>query len=790
MNQSPNTTMDQLKKRIHELEKAEQSLREREFFLRSLLDAIPVPVFYKDTSGRYMGFNKRFETFLEKTRDQLVGKTVFEVHQAELAEIYHEKDMEVFQGGGVQEYEFRMKNHDGFFRETVFHKAAFRDSSGNVAGLVGVISDITERKAAETALREKEERCRTLANNIPDIIYSLDAEGRIVTVNKPSFERYGYREQDIKGKPFLDFIHPEDHEMVIKSFFQALEQRRTITKDLQFRIVAENGSIHWMELNSRAGFDQNGNYAGESGVLRDITDRKQVSEKIQRYEFIANTASEYMTLINRRHCLEAANDAYCRAHGLSGADIIGRPLVNIWGEAIYRKQIRPYLDRCFAGETVHYEACFPFKGDREQRFYQVGMYPYRAEPGGPVTYAAVVTFDITGRKQAEEEKAKLEHQLHQAQKMESIGRLAGGVAHDFNNMIGVILANTEMALDETGPDHPAFPCIEDIKTAALRSSGLTRQLLAFARKQTISPRMIDLNDTIGGMLKMLQRLIGENIELGWRPGDHLWPVKMDPSQIDQILANLCVNARDAIDGHGNVVIETRNEIFNETYCDDHPGFFPGRFVLLAVSDNGSGMDKDTLANVFEPFFTTKEPGKGTGMGLATIYGIVKQNNGFINVYSEPGHGTTFKIYLPRHSANPPTSRETGEEEPARPGHETILLVEDEIMYLQIIKRSLLKLGYKVLTADTPGEAMNVAAQYEGNIHLLMTDVVMPEMNGRALAKKIMTLYPDIKSLFMSGYTADVIAHQGILDPGVQFIHKPFSIKDLAAKVRAAMDEGN
>ncbi|MCA1786415.1 MAG: PAS domain S-box protein, partial [Desulfobacteraceae bacterium] len=267
-----------------------------------------------------------------------------------------------------------------------------------------------------------------------------------------------------------------------------------------------------------------------------------------------------------------------------------------------------------------------------------------AEGPDGTTVCRVVLNDITERKQAEAEREKLQAQFTQAQKMESVGRLAGGVAHDFNNMLGIILGHTELALLKTDENNALVSDLNEIQKAAQRSANITKQLLAFARKDIISPKQIDLNDTVVSMLKMLRRLIGEDIDLAWQPGAHLWPVKMDPTQIDQILANLCVNARDAIEGVGKLTIETGKKTFDQEYCNDHPGFIPGDFVLLAVSDNGSGMDKDTLKNLFEPFFTTKEVGKGTGLGLATLYGIVKQNNGFINVYSEPGQGSTFKIY--------------------------------------------------------------------------------------------------------------------------------------------------
>jgi CheY-like chemotaxis protein len=371
--------------------------------------------------------------------------------------------------------------------------------------------------------------------------------------------------------------------------------------------------------------------------------------------------------------------------------------------------------------------------------------------------------------------------------MESVGRLAGGVAHDFNNMLGVIIGHADLAVAQLPPDQPVQASLTEIREAAVRSANLTRQLLAFARKQIIEPKVLDLNETVEGMLKMLHRLIGEDVQLNWQPGLKLWPVNVDPSQVDQILANLCVNARDAIAGVGKVFIETGNSTFDEAFCAIHPDFVPGDYVRLFVSDSGCGLDTHTLSHLFEPFFTTKDPGKGTGLGLATVYGIVKQNKGLINVYSEPGHGTTFKIYLPRHAGE---VAEMQKQDPAQPdahGAETILLVEDEPNVLIVATTMLKKLGYTVLVADAPDKALCLARDHVGPIHLLITDVIMPGMDGQSLAKELHALYPRLHRLFMSGYTADVIAHHGVLDKGVHFIQKPFDIKALAAKIRDVLD---
>jgi PAS domain S-box-containing protein len=395
--------------------------------------------------------------------------------------------------------------------------------------------------------------------------------------------------------------------------------------------------------------------------------------------------------------------------------------------------------------------------------------------------------DITERKRAETEKIRLEAQLRQAQKMESVGRLAGGVAHDFNNMLSVILGNAELALDESAPGHPVRAFLQEISAAAGRSADLTRQLLAFARKQAIVPKVLDLDATVEGMLKMLRRLIGEEIALAWLPGTATWPVRLDPSQVDQVLANLCVNARDAIAGVGTVTIQTSNASLDEAWCNAHAQGVPGDYVMISVSDNGSGMDRDTTERLFEPFFTTKEEGRGTGLGLATVYGIVSQNNGIIDVQSERGVGSTFRIYLPRHAGELEEPEKGPTDGPARMNSETVLLVEDERAVLNMVKTMLQKIGYSVLSASKPGEAIRLAERHDGEIHLLVTDVIMPEMNGRELSRKLCARHPRLKCLFTSGYTADIMTHHDVLDEGVDFLQKPYSMSALAAKVRAVLD---
>lgn len=387
--------------------------------------------------------------------------------------------------------------------------------------------------------------------------------------------------------------------------------------------------------------------------------------------------------------------------------------------------------------------------------------------------------------QAERERQRIEQQLRQAQKMEAIGRLAGGVAHDYNNMINVIMGYAELALERVDASSPLHRDLTQILEAARRSMEITRQLLAFARCQTVAPRVVDLNREVQGLLKMLQRLIGEAIELHWHPGVDAGLITIDPSQIDQILVNLCINARDAIDGVGTIVLETGHITFDEEYCHRHPACVPGEYTFLAISDNGAGMDSDLLKHIFEPFFTTKERGKGTGLGLATVYGIVTQNGGFINADSEPEHGSTFRLYFPRHhgTATPRDSDQALDLPPPR--GETLLVVEDEPHILELARRILTQRGYTVCTADSPREALDLARQ-RTRIDLLLTDVVLPKMNGRELARRIQALHPTISILYMSGYTDNIIAKHGVLDKGILLLQKPFSQRQLIAKVHQAL----
>ena len=528
-----------------------------------------------------------------------------------------------------------------------------------------------------------------------------------------------------------------------------------------------------------------GLYSTQRKRREQLLERRQAEEKLRKLSQAVEQSPALIVITDRSGDIEYVNPAFCAVTGYLAEDIMGQNPRFLKTGQTSAEAYQHLWETITGGETWQGEFCNR-KKNGELIWGSACIAPVY-DNHGTITHFVAIEEDISERKRQEDEKTKLEDQLQQAQKMEAVGRLAGGVAHDFNNMLTVILGHANLALMKIDSTQPLHINLEEIRKAAERSAGLTRQLLAFARKQTIAPKVLDVNEAVVGTINMLQRLLGEDIHLTWQPGGNLWQVKVDPSQIDQILANLCVNARDAIANIGKITIATGNCTFDSSYCAINLDARPGEYVRIAVSDDGSGMDKETLSHIFEPFFTTKGVGKGTGLGLATVYGIVRQNNGFINVYSEPGIGTKFTIYLPRHEGNLELAKNEGVPGPGLYGSETILLVEDEPAILTMTAIMLENLGYTVLVSNSPEEAIHLTREQAGKIDLLITDVIMPEMNGRDLARELLSFCPSLKSLYMSGYTSNVIAHHGVLEEGFNFIEKPFSMSDLAAKVRHVLD---
>jgi PAS domain S-box-containing protein len=655
--------------------------------------------------------------------------------------------------------------------------------------LIGkILSDHVARYEYVASLRESEERFTRAMEASKDGLWDWNIEAGEVYYSPGYQTMLGYAPGELPGslETWRNLVHPEDLPRTSHAVRQCLDGSSD-DYEVEFRMLARDGQWRWILARGKVvARDVEGRARRMVGTHTDLTISKTseqtLRESEERYRTLFNDIQDGVYRSTHAGRFVEVNPAMIRMLGYRSREEV--LAIDIKKELYFAPDDR---DSLFLDTGQQKVETFRLRRRDGSEIWVEDHGRYVHDAQGNVLFHEGILRDITERVLAEQEREKLHAQLIQAQKMESVGRLAGGVAHDFNNMLGAILGYTELALEQVAATHPLHESLVEIQKAAQRSSDLTRQLLAFARKQTVAPRVLDLNETVSGMLQMLRRLIGENIELTWAPGTSVWPVRMDPSQIDQILANLCVNARDAIGGVGEVIIETENATFDEFYCVRHEGFVRGDYVQLSVSDNGSGMDRETQEHLFEPFYTTKVVGQGTGLGLATVYGAVKQNDGFINVYSEPGKGTTFKIYLPRYvgDGGEPVV-ESAVLEPKHSDQETILLVEDEPAILKMTQTMLEKMEYRVLASGNPVAAIELARQYAGEIHLLITDVVMPEMNGRDLATHLLTLYPGLKRLFMSGYTADVIAHHGVLEEGVHFIQKPFSRKELAARIREAL----
>jgi two-component system, cell cycle sensor histidine kinase and response regulator CckA len=643
---------------------------------------------------------------------------------------------------------------------------------------------LREKERVEAELRESEKRYRRLFESAKDGILILDAEtGKVVDVNPFLLSLLGYSYDAMAGQHLWELGVFKDI-AASKEAFKVLQENEYIRYD-DLPLESINGRPIAVEFVSNVYLvDQNKVIQCN---IRDVTAHKraEAAASAERNQLLAaiEQTGEVIVMTDARGIIQFVNPAFERSTGYLRDEAVGQNQRILKSgkhdEAFYRN----LWETICGGRT--WKGCLVNKR-KDGTLYteETTISPVRDPSGRIVNYVAVRR-DIT-------EHLQLTAQLQQAQKMEAVGLLAGGVAHDYNNMLSVILGNVELSLNRLDPGQPAQVNLEEIRKAAVRSTEITRQLLAFARKQTIVPKVLDLNQNVASMLSMLRRLIGEDIELTWEPERELCPVKMDPVQVSQILANLCVNARDAIADVGKVTIKTANVVINETCCAQHAGFVAGEFaaveyVLLAVGDNGCGMDEETLGQIFEPYFTSKGVGQGTGLGLSTVYGIVKQNSGFIAVDSHPGKGSTFSIYLPRY-ADHAVGASGGEpvSEIPRGRGETVLVVEDEPALLLMDKMMLEELGYRVLSAVTPNQAITLAKEHAGEIRLLLTDVILPGMNGRDLAKRLQSFYPGIKIMFMSGYTADVIGNRGVLDEGMNFIQKPFAITDLAVKVRDAV----
>ena len=631
-------------------------------------------------------------------------------------------------------------------------------------------------------LVDREELFHLISENAADMIAVVDMDGKRI-FNSVSYQKVlGYSQEELQASSSFEQIHPEDRERVKNA---AAEARRTgVGKTLEYRLRHKNGA--WLVLESTSSVIQDTDGKPEKLIIvnRDVTERKRAEETLRRLEtgfrsvvedapygiYRANTAGRFLQV----------NPALQKMLGYeSTEELLSKDLpTEIFGHSEEYQRLTELLTRT---EEIK---------DLEMEWKRKDATPITvrcsgrrvADENGALAYFEAFAEDVT-------EKRILERQLRMAQKMEAIGRLSGGIAHDFNNLLGVIIGYSRVLKRELGANNPQAEHALEIEKAGQRAASLTKQLLAFSRQQVLSPAVLNLNTLAADMEKMLPQLLGEDIEVSLLLDPELGNVKADQSQIEQVIMNLAVNARDAMPIGGKLKIETSNVELDQTYVRSHPGSKLGSFVLLAVTDTGTGMDPATLTHIFEPFFTTKELGKGTGLGLATVYGIVKQSNGYIGLESTVGKGTSFQIYLPRHAGQPVVDDLKIESPENLRGTETILLVEDSEPLRKLAKTFLESRGFRVLSAESGEDALQVAARFGGAFDLLLTDVVMPGINGRILAENLLLRQPGMKVLYMSGYTDSFIAGHGVLDPGIHLLHKPFIEEVLIRKVREVIDGG-
>jgi two-component system, cell cycle sensor histidine kinase and response regulator CckA len=639
--------------------------------------------------------------------------------------------------------------------------------------------------ASNRQLAANESRYRTVAEFTYDWEFWQGPDGGFIYVS-PSCKR-------ITGLDASEFLsNPSTFEQIIctddihlwKAHRHDSQAGKHVT-GVVLKIVHADGTIRFIEHFCNPIYDSSGSFLGTRGSNRDVTERMLAEKQLQKLLLAVEQSPVSIVITDTSGNIEYVNPKFTQVTGYTFEEARGQ------NPRILKSGVTQPEEYTGLWETIasggEWRGELLNKRKNGELFWEaVSISPVKTSENVITNFVAVKE-DITERKKAEEALRTTEDRLRQSQKMEAIGRLAGGIAHDFNNMIGVILGYANLIELHLTPSDPLLKSVQAITTAAERSANLTRQLLGFARKQEVAPVPLNLNDSLSLLHKVLMRLVGEDIKLTVTTGRELWNVKIDRTQVDQILTNLASNARDSIVDVGTIHVETMNVVIDPTHPAEHPDLVPGEYVLLAFSDSGKGMDRATQERIFEPFFTTKQKGRGTGLGLATVFGIVKQNDGFIQVFSEVGVGSTFKIFLPRVLGKAEKPIETVKDLPVR-GKETVLIVEDEEQLLSLASATLEMYGYTTLAAKSPGDAILLCANPAQRIDLVITDVVMPEMNGKELLERIKLMRPGMKSLYMSGYSADIVANRGVLNEGITFLQKPFTPFVMAKKVREVLDQ--
>ncbi len=668
---------------------------------------------------------------------------------------------------------------DGFIRMS---SAPVVDANGNVVAVVAIVVDVTDQRKAERAVKSTDERLRFVAKATTDVIWDWDIKTNALVWNDSVETVFGHKQNQIYPEIqwWYDHLHPEDRERVIAGLHGVLEHGGTNWSD-QYRYQRVDGTYANVLDRGYVARDHSGAALRVIGAMTDVTERTRSEAAIRFQAQLLNAVQQAVVATDPEGIVIFWNKFAENLYGWTAEESVGRTIEELTPSPFLRDHGEEIVVRGAAGESWTGE--FLVQGKSGKAFPALLATSPVLDKLGRVLGYVRVSIDLTERR-------NLEEQFRQSQKMDAVGRLAGGIAHDFNNLLTVIRLNTEIILDSFDATDPRSDDVKQIKSAAERASSLTRQLLAFSRKQILQPRVLDMNSVVGTVEPMLRRLIGEDITIASQCGARGYVVA-DPGQLEQILVNLVVNARDAMPQGGRISIETKNVDLDENYTSEHAPVVAGRYVMLAVTDTGVGMNADTKEHAFDPFFTTKDPGKGTGLGLATVYGIVKQSGGYVWIYSEPAQGTALKLYFPEVSAAAafgagPEYQPTMKT-PNR-GSETILLVEDEEAVRGLACRILERQGYRVIPAQHGRDAMEIATKEAGQIDLVLTDVVMPGMNGRGLVERLSGIRPAIKSLYMSGYTDDDIIRRGFIEPSKSFLQKPFTSEALLQTVRKVLDE--